>query len=138
MPIASIQPMPGEAETCWTQEVQQTLQILDAVLGLGSYRRPSWKPNTSTEALAQEREGFIEVVVLAKFTGPNDCRLRWDGTASQVMCNLILIIRIHRSRCTKEVKSRKHVSTCLPFFTRAERNMHDRSHLNGRKLGFFT
>ena len=40
MPIASIQPMPGEAETCWTQEVQQTLQILDAVLGLGSYKRP--------------------------------------------------------------------------------------------------
>ena len=28
MPIASIQPMPGEAETCWTQEVQQTLQII--------------------------------------------------------------------------------------------------------------
>ena len=31
MPIASIQPMPGEAETCWTQEVQQTLQILGAI-----------------------------------------------------------------------------------------------------------
>ena len=82
--------MPGEAETCWTQEVQQTLQILDAVLGLGSYRRPSCKPNPSTEALAHEHEGSIEVVVLAKLTGPNDCRLRWGGTASQVMCNLIL------------------------------------------------
>ena len=90
MPIASNQPMPGEAETCWTPEVQQTLQILDAVLGLGSCKRPSWKPNTSTEALAHEREGFIEVVVLAKLTGPNDCRLRWGGTASQVMYNLIL------------------------------------------------
>ena len=84
MPIASIQPMPGEAEKCWTQEVRQTLQILDAVLGLGSCKRPSWK------ALAHEREGFIEVVVLAKLTGPNDCRLRRGGTASQVMCNLIL------------------------------------------------
>lgn len=71
--------MPGEAEKCWTQEVQQTLQILGAVLGLGSYKRPSWKPNTSTEALAHEHEGFIEVVVLAKLTGPNDCRLRWGG-----------------------------------------------------------
>ena len=60
------------------------------MLGRGSYKRPSWKPNTSTEALAHEHEGFIEVVVLAKLTGPNDCRLRWGGTASQVMCNLIL------------------------------------------------
>ena len=82
--------MPGEAETCWTQEVQQTLQILvlDAVLGLGSYKRPSWKPNT--EALEKEHEGFIEVVVLAKLTGPNACRLHWGGAASQVMSNLIL------------------------------------------------
>ena len=55
-------------------------------------------PTPSTEALAHEHEGSIEVVVLAKLTGPNDCRLRWGGTASQVMCNLILTIRIHRSR----------------------------------------
>ena len=47
-------------------------------------------PTPSTEALAHEHEGSIEVVVLAKLTGPNDCRLRWGGTASQVMCNLIL------------------------------------------------
>ena len=45
---------------------------------------------TLTEALEYEHEGFIEVVVLAKLTGPNDCRLHWGGTASQVMCNLIL------------------------------------------------
>ena len=66
--------------------------------------RDQWKPHTWTEALAYEHEGFIEVVVLAKLTGPNDCRLRWGGTASQVMCNLILAIKIHRSQCTKEVK----------------------------------
>ena len=58
------------------------------MLGRGSYKRPSWKPNT--EALEKEREGFIEVVVLAKLTGPNDCRLHWGGAASQVMSNLIL------------------------------------------------
>ena len=78
--------------------MQQTLQILDAVLGLGSYKRPQWKPHTWTEALAYEHEGFIEVVVLAKLTGPNDYRLRWGGTASQVMCNLILTIKIHGSQ----------------------------------------
>ena len=48
--------------------------------------------HTLTEALEYEHEGFIEVVVLAKLTGPNDCRLHWGGTASQVMCNLILTI----------------------------------------------
>ena len=47
--------------------------------------RDQWKPHTWTEALAYEHEGFIEVVVLAKLTGPNDCRLRWGGTASQVI-----------------------------------------------------
>ena len=36
-----------------------------------------------------------------------------------------LTIKIHRSRCTKEVKSGKHVSTCLPFRTCAECNMHE-------------
>ena len=59
-------------------------------VGTGQLQETIVETHTSTDALAYEHEGFIEVVVLAKLTGPNDCRLRWGGTASQVMCNLIL------------------------------------------------